>query len=621
MIIAIMISLLFVLGALLFVHLKIEEETHDRLLLLRPDLHINPSFLAGWKNIAAEEGIQVDILFDSEFLYSKKLTQKKYKGIILADVIHSRVSPALAKKIKEYVRSGGYLMLVYDVGTQDMEGNYYEKGSLFSDLVNINYAIGFNEFDEGTQHSPVGQTTEILESLSIPPGKYLPMTTKKTEAEIEVESSEFFNGISTYAYGILNYQHFTTEKINKETPLLLTTPDRQFIAGVVNYGKGKVLFVNLPLTQLWISTDGMFLHNFLHYFASELLHIPFLASVPKGIGGLIMNLHVESIYDLNTFPVLNDIGLFAQGPHSIDITAGPDSYEIGDNKGLDVLHNTKTQNWMHYFIGLGHTIGSDGGWAHNYYGLHANETNQDEFQKYITMNNEAIEKVLDKKVLEYVPSVGNQPNWATRYLEKEKFLGYYTLSNVGVGPTQNFRAGVFDKPPLYSFPILPFGKLASIRDFGFASMPVKWVSDWYIKVSQFVADHHAAHLIYFHPSDVSSNPLAFPQYLESLSAWLDKANSLKSEGIFQWFSMVTLSKFLNERRDVSWSINDHGDSQSIKATHPKSLVDQTWILKKDFYNKPEITVGEGEIREEEKYWVVTAKDVKEFEFNYFKKKL
>ncbi len=611
--------------ALAITYLKMQERSLDTLLLLRPDLSIDPLLLNGWKHVAIEEGLHLEIQFDSDYQYTKNPFPQNYKGIILADLIHSRVSPGLAKKLKTYVESGGNLMIVYDVGTQDVKGNYYKNGSLFREMLNLDYANNYNEYDAGTNFSPVGHSEEVLELLGLPPGKYMPPTitaddrlglkmpenTSTNQQNSPIEATPGFKAISTYGYGILNYQHFITQTMEQNYPLLLTTSDRQFIAGIIHFGKGKILFVNLPLTQLWLGTDSMPLHLFLRYFAVEMLHLPILSTVPNGMGGIIMNLHVESREDINILPMLKKIGLFDQGPYSIDFSAGPDLNTVGDNLGPNVDHNYDTQKWIKYFLSLGHTIGSVGGWMHNYFGINVNESNQEEFQKYINQNIEAIEKITHKKVLEYVPSMGNQPLWVTRYLEQEKFLGYYTLSNLGVGPTQNFRL-VFDEPHLWSYPPLPYGKGACFRDFGFANLKAALVTEWITQTVQFVARNHTSRLMYFHPSDL----LYFPQYLNSLEAWLATAKKQSSQGNFRWYSMVGMSTFLNERRKVSWIIRKKDNIQIIQAKHPISLKSQTWLIRKDFYTRPKINIGKGEIGEDEWNWIITAGDVQEFEFQY-----
>ncbi len=593
-----------------------QKRAPDTLLLLKSDNAVDENLLKGWQNIASEGGLHLEIKSDNEYLYSKELKPLDYKGIILPDIIHSRASHVLVKKLKSYVESGGYLMLVYDAGTQDFNATPFKEGSLFSDMLNIRYgATSEDDTDAknntteqdtqtpGTQNSGVGHEKDVLLELGIPPGKCIS------------ETDSPFCAISTYGYGILKYQHFTTQPMQKNMPLLLTTADHQFIAGIVNVGKGKILFVNLPLTYLWAGTDSMFAHVFLKYFAANMLKLPYLSPVPNGVGGLVLNLHRESQFDFDQFSVLEDIGLFKQGPYSIDITAGPTVDLTPDpdpeNKGTDILNNPGAQRWMNYFVARGNEIGSDGGWFHNYFGVNISEYNQEEFQKYITMNIDAIEKILNKKVLEYMPSEGNQPNWATRYLEQRGFLAYYSMSNAGNGPTRNFRDGVFDNPNIWSFPTLPFGTNAAIRDFGFAHLPVNVVSEWMVKTSQFVALNHVARLVYFHPSDLKF----FPQYLESLKALLLETKTLSDVGVFRWYTMVDLAKFLNKRRKVSWEVENNGNYQIIKATHPENLEGQTWFIRKDVCKKPEIITGIGAIREDEQSSIISSGKSKILSFN------
>jgi hypothetical protein len=611
-IIGLIILSIFAIIGIIASHSIEQAKPMDALLLLKPNLPINSKYIEGWLNSAADEGLHLHVEFDKDFLYSKKLSTINYKGIILADQIHSKVSVGLAQRLKAYVESGGYLMLVYDAGTQDLDGSFYPHGSLFSELLNLNY--GLNENNVGSTFQTVGHTEDILEALGIPPGKYIPVTHLQDRFTGSIDS---FNAISGYGYGPLKYKHLITQKVENNVPLLLTTIDHQFIAGIVNHGKGKILFINLPLTELWIRTDSLFLHTFLRYFASDMLHLPTLSTVPNGVGGIILNLHVESSDDIKSLAILHEHGVFKQGPHSIDFTAGPDLTNFGDHKGTDIVHNPIAQKWMHYFVSLGHAVGSDGGWIHDYYGVYASEKNQNEFQKYISMNNEAIEKILGQKVLEYVPSVGNQPNWATRYLEQEHFLGYYTASNTGTGPTQNFRDGLFDASFLWSFPVLPYGKHACFRDFGTAKIPVENVTRWLLRSTEFMSSHHAARLMYFHPADIYN----YPQYLSSLDMWLNKAKSLTDQRSFQWFSMVNLSRFLSTRRDVIWKTQKRDHLQIIKAEHPISLEKQAWLINKKSCQKPTINIGSGEIREDERNWIVISGDEKKIEFQCAKNEL
>ena len=142
-----------------------------------------------------------------------------------------------------------------------------------------------------------------------------------------------------------------------------------------------MLFVNLPLGYLASRTDGLLLHSFLHFFGVHMLGLPYLASVPDGVGGLVFNWHVDARSSLKPLKMLADEGIFDRGKFSIHFTAGPDVDAFGDHKGLDVAHDPKTQKWIHYLLARGQEIGSHGGWIHNYFGDHINDTNESEFRK------------------------------------------------------------------------------------------------------------------------------------------------------------------------------------------------------------------------------------------------
>lgn len=580
------------------------QQTDDALLLLLSEKYNNPVFVQAWKNIALEEGLHLDTLTDSDFL---DLPANHYHGIILADTIHKDISAPLSKKLISYVSSGGSLMLVYDAGTLNTNNDPLKRYPLMADLLGI--SCGKTVMSKcRTEVSAIGNNRDALSLLGVPPGKCM---IPENNTSNDLSAAENLCAISSTEYGVLNYAHYIIYS-TEESPFLLTTEDNQLIATVKSFGNGKILFINLPITYLWSQTDAMFLHVFLRYFAINMLQLPTLAAVPNAVGGIIMNLHVESIDALAGFTQLQKIGFFQQKPYSIDITAGPGLDTPNDELGLNVPNNKMTQNWMHYLSNLGNAIGSDGGWMHNYFCTHINDNNQDEFKNYILMNNEAIETVLGKKVLEYVPSCGNEPLWATQFLEQEGFLGYYSTANTGTAPTRNFRDGIyFDKKQLWSFPVLPFQKGACFRDFGRIGYSEQSVTQWLIESTQFVSSLHTSRLIYFHPPDI----LLFPQYVESLKSWLQLTKQLQNKGVFQWYTMVDLAQFLNERKDVSWRVEIKNGVQSIQASHPSSLKSQSWILFKSKCKKPEIKSGKAIIKENNNFWIVQAGEVKNLEFN------
>ena len=119
------------------------------------------------------------------------------------------------------------------------------------------------------------------------------------------------------------------------------------------------------------------------------------------------------------------------------LTAGPDTIAFGDNIGFDLLHNPRAQQYMQDFRKHGHSIGSHGGWIHDYYGLNVSETNKDTFLQYLKLNRDAIEAVVGPgEQREYSAPVGNNPTWAVSWLEQQGVVGYYFVGDTGMGPTR-----------------------------------------------------------------------------------------------------------------------------------------------------------------------------------------
>lgn len=570
--------------------------TNDNLLLLIPDsLPVNSTYVKGWRTTAEEEGLHLTILHDKDFL--NPLHQNDYKGIILPDTFHKQIGPSLIGKLYKYVENGGQLMLVFDAGTLDNNGNYRPNYSALSKLAGINYAL-YDKFKKETiQWNNIGQNSQVLTELGIPPGKAIPSNFQAN-----------FAILSTYQYGEASYPYFTT---TGEFPgkILLATADRQLVAGIHSYGKGKVLFVNTPISYLWSQTDGLLMHIFLHYFAVNMLALPYLASVPDGIGGIIMNIHVDSNAALKPLKILHEAGLFDQGPYSIDFTAGPDTRNFGDGLGLNISNNKEIQYWIRYFLKLHYAIGDHGGWIHDYFGKNVNDNNQQAFEPFLKLNDQAIQKITSQKTLEYSAPLGNQPDWVTNYLSQQGFNAYYTTGNSGLGPVHSFQNNHFSAETIFAFPNLPFGKYAAFEEFYAAKISPKAIEDWLMACTNFSAEHNTARLIYFHPPGAID-------YLDTLKIWLTVTKQLINQHLFRWYTMPALAEFLFDRRDVKWAAVEKDGKQIITASHPKSLLHQTWIIEKAAHQYPILLQGQANIVNYKDKWLIVAGDCKYLKFSY-----
>ena len=319
--------------------------------------------------------------------------------------------------------------------------------------------------------------------------------------------------ISGYIYGALTYPSYVTRGTYAGNQLL-NAPQFGVAAGVNGYGAGKVLFVNLPLTFLKASTDGMLMQNFLHYFSANMLSQPRLATVPNGVGGLTLNWHLCSNFTASMDQLIAQ-GVFANGPFSVHITAGPDTVAQGDGLGWDLPHNLQAQQMLRNLDMAKHQIGDHGGWIHDYFGENASELNQAQFQPDLLLNKNAVEAAIGHATTEYAAPQGNNPTWSMAWQEQHGDIGTYFLGNTGMGPTRNYHASGIANPAIWVMPVMPLGLYATFEEFISFNVPKQDVNDWYQAMVDFSVTNRSNRLIYMHPpgaadwSDVVLNLMTY----------------------------------------------------------------------------------------------------------------
>ena len=177
-----------------FVHLlAVAAPPRDRLTLLVPDGANRSAWqISAWVDAAADEGIKLEILSDSEFLLMGDNSVANIAGLIMPDSAHIRASDAVVNAVKRYATLGGRLMLVFDAGALDANGFYPITGpSRFADAVGVQYG-DFNLLrDRLVGFGPVVGTRARLDALSLPPGKYLPYTTAPASVAYASASAAF----------------------------------------------------------------------------------------------------------------------------------------------------------------------------------------------------------------------------------------------------------------------------------------------------------------------------------------------------------------------------------------------------------------------------------------------
>jgi hypothetical protein len=584
------------------------RSTSDRLLLLVPDgTSFSDPKVTVWLDAGGEEGLHVVPVHDSEFL-RPLWGESKCAGVILPDSIHRQASDLLIATIHRFVAAGGKLMLVYDAGTFSLDGAYAAGHSRLSDLAGVDYALYDQLGDKTIQWSKVRSTNLIVKQMDIPPGKYYPFVFETGASAAKDGPSVPAGGtfeieLRRYKYGDLLYPSFVTA--GRYAGEVLFHSSNGLVAGEQSYQRGSVLFVNLPLGYLKGNTDGLLLHTFLKYFAST-LSLPYLMPVPDGVGGLVLNWHIDSNAAIKPLEEMNSWSLLQQGPYSIHITAGPDAGKLRDGLGFDVDHNSISQDLIRKYLGLGYSIGSHGGWIHDYFSSQVETGNPKDLEVFLALNKDALERVSRKPVAEYSAPNGNQPPWVTHWLEKHGFVAYYFTGDTGMGPTQGYRNGERESHKVWAFPILHLDRAAGFEEMSSESYSRSEIERWLTAVTDFATDHRSVRLMYFHPPGIL-------QYHDLIDRWMEQTARLQADGRFRWYTMTELGNFLNSREQVKWKVSNSYGLVTFEATHPQTLDHETWRLPGRFA-QPKILQGSAKLMRVDDAWMIIAGEGKDLRF-------
>jgi hypothetical protein len=585
------------------------RSTADRLLLLVPDdISFSNPKVTMWLDAGSEEGLHVVPVHDSEFL-RPLWGESKCAGVILPDSIHQRASDLFVATLHRFVGEGGKLMLVYDAGTFSLNGAFAAGRSRLSDLAGVDYALYDKLGDKTIQWSKVTSTNAIVGQMEIPPGKYYPFHTETGVAHKDGSpinrNGTFDVELRRYKYGDLQYPSFVTS--GNYAGEVLFRSSNGLVAGQQPYQKGSVLFVNLPLGYLKGSTDGLMLHVFLKYFAGHALSLPYLMPVPDGVGGLVLNWHVDSNAAIKPLQQMSSWTLLQQGPYSIHITAGPDAGKLGDRKGFDADHNPVSQDLIRKYVGLGYEIGSHGGWIHDYFSAHVETDNPKDLEQFLALNKNSLERVTGKPVAEYSAPNGNQPPWVTHWLEAHGFVAYYFTGDTGMGPTQGYRNGEREARNVWAFPILHMDRAAGFEELSTEGYSNSEIARWLAAITEFTAGQGSVRLMYFHPPGIL-------QYHDLVDRWAEQTARLKADGRFRWYTMTELANFLNSRKQVKWKVEENGGLITVEATHPQTLDHETWRIPASRFGQPKIVEGSAKVVRDNDTWMIIAGEGRDLRF-------
>jgi hypothetical protein len=527
--------------------------------------------LEAYESVLQEEGVP----YESVDVYQITTSRvddivKRFPVMVLPDGILQNIPAEFSQWAKEYLSKGGNVLVVYDVGVKHQKG-YFLNISALADIVGINtitYAT------KGTRAYNYGHITFSSESsrdfFQIPPGKAVDRLT-----------------ISGYGYGQLTYP-FAENELVRTIPVKniyaygITSRNEKFPAITLSdYGKGKVLYVNLPLGQLKANADDLPLRAVLRTFLFQVVGMPHLMNVENGLGNIVINWHIDSNVEYKTLLAMNKMGLLRKEvPASFHITAGDFCDHPGDDAGFDACG--KGRPLVELVKGYG-TIGSHGGWGHNWFAKNVEDGifTKNEIRQYIKRNSDCLETIANYKIVEYSAPVGVHPQpMTTRILEDLGFIAYYATGDTGSAPNRTFFNGEMITNNVIAFPIMPFGRSASLYEMHMMdTRKEREIKEWFFDVLSYVARNRTTRLIYSHPYNIELYPHA-------VKAFFDKAETMQQSKKIAVSTMSGYARFFLRFLKTSYSFSMEGKQLVVTLKNPEGLAGICIALPKKYYRHP-----------------------------------
>jgi len=567
------------------------------LLVYHPDyLKEAPHILAAYESVLQEEGVPYESL-DVYQLISIKAGEaaKRVPAIILPDTILQGVPPEFSEWTKQYLSQGGNVAIIYDAGTKHQKG-YYLQRAAFTDLAGINYMTFDTEGGKALDRGHIRFTSEESRIFfQFPLGKTIDRLT-----------------ISGYGYGALDYPIARNESI-RDLPekniyaYAVTAANRKFPAILLSdYAQGKVLYIDLPIGRMKAdSADDLPLRAILRTFLFDVLGIPHIMNVESGRGGVVINWHIDSAVEYNTLPQMQQMALLRKNiASSFDITAGDFRDNPGDGLGFDACGKGRPLAEMMKEYG---SIGSHGGWGHNWFAKNIEDGifKEKEIRENIVKNNKCLETITGYKIAEYAAPVGVHPQpVTTRILEDLGIVAYYYTGDTGSGPNRTFYAGKMVSEKVIAFPIMPFGRSASLYEMNVLDKKKDGnVSEWLSDILAYAARNRTIRLVYSHPYDIKHYPGA-------VKAFMDKVEAMQQDKEIAVRSMSDFAHFFLRFLKTTYTFHRKGNGLSVTLTNPEGLVGISVAIPKKLYNPP--AEREYTITEDGEYFYVTisANDTK-----------
>ncbi len=552
---------------------EFSHSTQQRVLIVYNKAYMNQHgyVLKAYMSVLEEEGVNFETVEIHSLIETtaKDLAQKS-PVIIFPDGVAQSLPNETINWIEQYLANAGNIAVIYDAGIKTPKG-YFLDNALFADIIGINY-IMFSKLKEKayTTGSLKFTSQQIADSLQIPPGK--------TDRDL------FFCG---YIYGKLTYPMARNEYMQSipESSIfasIITEQGEKYPAIVHNrYGNGNIMYVNLPLGYLKANSDDLPLRALLRTFLFQIVKIPHLINAEQGKAGLVINWHIDSNLEwANILARIKDKHFNKDLRYSIHITAGDFRDHTEDQLGFDACGRGK--KYVKLLLPYG-TIGSHGGWAHNWFAenIEKGKLSEEEITLYIKKNKTCLESLTNYPVVEYSAPVGLHPQPSTtKILEKLGFTAYYYTGDNGSAPNRTFSKNVMVSSKVVAFPIITNDKSASLYEMKENKLPGKEVEKWLIGSIDYLIENRTTRVFYSHLHDISDYP-------NEVNKFIQYAKRKQTEGKLRIEPMTDFARFFHRFLETNFSFQPEGKNLIVYLQNEKGLKGMTVAIPCNRYKLPE----------------------------------
>ncbi|HIQ27086.1 MAG TPA: hypothetical protein EYH42_01125 [Sulfurovum sp.] len=537
--------------------------------------------IRAFSSVLEEEGVSYEVISNVKLLAvaPEKILPAK-PAIIFPDHASDYLLADTKIWVEKYIKEGGKVCVAADAGSKNRAGLYLLQKGIFDDL------LGIQDTEDNIATFMQGPLTfkgqNEADYFGIPKGKY-----------------DKEGHLVGYKYGVLTYPYRKISIKNSVHTTIYAWSDSQSKVPLIvkkDISKGSILFVNLSLGNLKGESDDLLLRSVIKTFLFKMVHVPHIVSSPHAKGGLVINFHIDSNEEHLTFPwFIEEQYLNEQLKYSIHITAGPDCYKMKDNMGFSATK--KGKDIVKQLMQFGE-IGSHGGWAHNWFsnGIQKGFLDEKKIKHYIELNNKALENITKYKIKEYSAPDGMFPQpISIKILEELGMESYYYTGDSGSAPNRSFYKGEQLSENIIGFPVMTFGKKASIHEFAKENIAEEEVEKALKGIVDYVIENRTVRLYYTHPYDIYRS-----QYQQAFKHFIDYAVVKQDKALLVVESMQFFREYLLRLINVNKKFTWENDKMDIMLSSEEEL-DAMVVAIPKYYAGKKVKVSQ-EIDQDEIYY-------------------